>query len=242
MFSRELKNEIDAMMLRYPDVLSGIANIYYSPYCGEFFSAVMIAVPYEGHFTPENYMEPLFDLAVEQARSRVCMISSELSELMQQNGLRAWIPSSVQRDEENLKAEFSFKFGAVNAGIGWIGKNDVLVTRRYGPRVAIGAVLTDIILPYDDPIWQSQCPESCEACMKACPDHAIYGTQWNIDALRKLLESTAVGGQEFSDYPVEHDLGVAMRSHKGQQGGIRRSNAATVRRAGFITETYDFVD
>ncbi len=187
MFSRELKNEIDAMMLRYPDVLSGIANIYYSPYCGEFFSAVMIAVPYEGHFTPENYMEPLFDLAVEQARSRVCMISSELSELMQQNGLRAWIPSSVQRDEENLKAEFSFKFGAVNAGIGWIGKNDVLVTRRYGPRVAIGAVLTDIILPYDDPIWQSQCPESCEACMKACPDHAIYGTQWNIDALRENM-------------------------------------------------------
>ncbi len=187
MFSRELKNEIDAMILRHSDVLSGIANIYYSPYCGEFFSAVMIAVPYEGYFTLENYMEPLFALSVEQARSRVCMIINDLSALMEQNGQRAWIPSSVQRDEENLKAEFSFKFAAVNAGIGWIGKNDVLITHRYGPRVAIGAVLTDIILPYDDPIWQSQCPESCEACMKACPDHAIYGKQWNIDALRENM-------------------------------------------------------
>jgi len=29
---------------------------------------------------------------------------------------------------------------------------------------------------------------------------------WNINALRQLLESTWVGGQEFSDYPVEHDF------------------------------------
>ncbi|WP_300442573.1 CheR family methyltransferase [Zoogloea sp.] len=38
------------------------------------------------------------------------------------------------------------------------------------------------------------------------PIYELGDGQWNIDALRRLLESTAVGGQEFSDYPVEHDF------------------------------------
>ncbi len=38
------------------------------------------------------------------------------------------------------------------------------------------------------------------------PIYELGDGQWNIGALRQLLESTSVGGQEFSDYPVEHDF------------------------------------
>jgi len=40
------------------------------------------------------------------------------------------------------------------------------------------------------------------------PIYELGDGQWNIGALRQLLESTSVGGQEFSDYPVEHDFPV----------------------------------
>ena len=38
------------------------------------------------------------------------------------------------------------------------------------------------------------------------PIYELGDGAWNSDALRKLLESTAVGGREFPDYPVEHDF------------------------------------
>jgi len=185
--AKQIKEQIDTLMGGSPEVLYGIANIYYSPYCGEYFSAIVIAVPYDVLFTSQNYSEPLFSISIEKARVQSADILSDLVGLLHANGQTAWIPSAQQQDEENLKAPFSLKYAAVNAGIGWIGKNDVLVTQRYGPRVALGAVLTDIILPYDEPIWKSNCPDECTACMDACPYNAIHGVQWNIDALRENM-------------------------------------------------------
>jgi ferredoxin len=64
---------------------------------------------------------------------------------------------------------------AIDAGLGELGRNGLLLTPEYGPRQRLCKVLTDLPLVPDQPIdfgIQAFC-ESCHACASACPVNAI---------------------------------------------------------------------
>ncbi|MCL2544641.1 MAG: 4Fe-4S binding protein [Clostridia bacterium] len=67
---------------------------------------------------------------------------------------------------------------ATRAGVGWIGKCALLVTRAYGSAVRISSILTDAPLQTDAPIDESACG-SCEVCAAACPAGAVSGKPWH---------------------------------------------------------------
>lgn len=67
-----------------------------------------------------------------------------------------------------LAAPFSFKYAAFNAGLGWIGKNDVAITEKYGPRVRLSAVLIDKQFTYGQRIVKSNCLDLCKKCIEIC--------------------------------------------------------------------------
>ena len=60
-------------------------------------------------------------------------------------------------------------------GIGRIGKNGLLFSSRYGPRLILGGVVTTATLPSASfPERDEQgCPEDCFICQEKCPVHAI---------------------------------------------------------------------
>ncbi len=64
---------------------------------------------------------------------------------------------------------------AVVAGIGELGKNGLLLTERFGSRLRLGAVLTDLPLVADKPLEKnlSLFCERCERCIKSCPGKAL---------------------------------------------------------------------
>ncbi len=61
---------------------------------------------------------------------------------------------------------------AVQCGLGWQGKNTLLITPQHGPRVNLIAVLTNAYLEADLPFRDNLCAE-CEKCLKACPAQAL---------------------------------------------------------------------
>ncbi len=60
---------------------------------------------------------------------------------------------------------------AERAGIGWIGKNSLLITPEFGSYVYLGEMIINIDLPEDKPM-EEQCGE-CTICLDACPTQAI---------------------------------------------------------------------
>jgi epoxyqueuosine reductase len=70
---------------------------------------------------------------------------------------------------------------AAQAGIGWHGKNTMLIDERLGTWFFLAEILTTIELPADQPL-EDRCG-TCERCIKACPTGAITAPH-RLDARR----------------------------------------------------------
>ncbi|HUI46773.1 MAG TPA: 4Fe-4S double cluster binding domain-containing protein [Nitrospirota bacterium] len=77
-----------------------------------------------------------------------------------------------------LYSLFNHKMAATSAGLGWIGKNGLLISTEYGPRLSLVTVLTDAPLEPDTPMEYSLCGD-CRLCMQFCPSQAITGSEWS---------------------------------------------------------------
>lgn len=79
------------------------------------------------------------------------------------------------------------KFWAQTAGIGWIGKNGNVISRKYGSWIFLGEIITNLSLIADPPHIQ-HCG-TCTRCISACPTGAI--TQpYVVDANRCIAYHT----------------------------------------------------
>lgn len=104
---------------------------------------------------------------------RLDRVASRLSSVLQRGGYGVLpVPAARRVDDEKICASFSHKMGAHLAGLGWIGKNCLLVTPEAGPRVRWTTVLTDAPLVTTGEPMEERCGD-CEACIAICPVKAF---------------------------------------------------------------------
>ncbi len=99
-------------------------------------------------------------------------------------------------DGYNSSSVLPLKLAAVRAGIGWQGKNSLLITQEYGSFIALGGIITDAPLEREKVTLQKNHCGKCDACQKACPVNALEDSyKLNVD---RCL-SNSLEGDELSE-------------------------------------------
>jgi len=147
-------------------------------------SALSILLAYEAPADPTD--EEGFFHTLEEVRSKMDRIVSETSRFLGRRNIPHTVVPQGGQDPWTLEAAFSHKSAAVLAGLGWIGKNCLLVTPEFGPRVRIATILIGCELPSGVPMTKSICG-ACDACVSACPGGFITGLTWEPGTPRERL-------------------------------------------------------
>ncbi len=100
------------------------------------------------------------------------------------------IPASQIIDWQRQTAHLSHKMIAMRAGMGWIGRNNLLVHPEYGSRIRLATILTDMPLKADELIDKKDCG-NCRRCIDICPVSAIRDSHrdWDKEACLEKLKS-----------------------------------------------------
>lgn len=110
---------------------------------------------------------------------------------------------------------------AVLSGLGCLGKNNMLVTPEFGPRVRLRVMLTEEILSPTNPIDFDPCKECSMPCKEVCPQEAFQNKIYLKEkfGLDKLPARTGVYDRHLCNVQMELDIDHCDKVNiKGQDG------------------------
>jgi epoxyqueuosine reductase QueG len=113
------------------------------------------------------------------------LATGALAKAITENGSLAERVRSTQSvpDDEPV---FPHKTAATQAGLGWIGKTGLFVSRQFGSAVRLATVFTDLPLTAAQPFLVGHCG-TCDACVRACPAGAGRDVTWTAGMPREQI-------------------------------------------------------
>lgn len=128
-------------------------------------------------------------------RKRLAKLAGKIEQEIGGFGYRAFVDSAPVLE----------KALAEKGGLGWIGKNTLLINRAAGSWFFLGELYTDLPLPLDKP--QSEHCGTCKACIDICPTQAIVAP-FQLDA-RKCISYLTI--ENKGKIPISHRRAIGNR-------------------------------
>ncbi len=140
-------------------------------------------------------------------------LTLSIQQFIHNKGFNAFpIPASQIVDWEKQTAHLSHKRFAALSGIGWIGRNNLIVTPEYGARIRLATILTDMPLKCDEPI-KRDCGE-CMECVSVCPANSIKKSKDNFDYMSCYEKLKEFRKKRYVDQFI---CGICVRACKGEK-------------------------
>jgi len=131
----------------------------------------------------------LYKWHYQQANIHLDRTAFLLAQHILQRGFRALpVPASQMVDWAAERGHLSHRAVAALAGLGWRGRNNLLVHPEFGSRLRLATVLTDMPLEGPAAPSENRCG-ACRRCVEACPSQALGDTwqAYRLDACLGLL-------------------------------------------------------
>jgi epoxyqueuosine reductase len=138
--------------------------------------------------TPEYYSH------YRQINKDLSLLTKKISDDLNKNDIETLkIDPTVSTSEldsvyfNTLCTDLSHKMVATRAGLGWIGKTDLFISREFGPRLRLVSILLKTpVKPKLKPVDMSRCG-NCSICVDICPAKAANGKLWDITVDREVF-------------------------------------------------------
>jgi epoxyqueuosine reductase len=169
----------------------------------EVRSVVMVGLNYKPRESEDDSTPPLRGRVARYARGPDyhTVLRERLTQLL--HWLQGERPGSRGRAVVDTAPLLERDF-ARRAGLGWFGKNTMLLNKRLGGYFFLGALLTDVELTADEPFAPNHCG-TCTACLDACPTQAFVGPGW-LDS-RKCISYLTIELHGPVEPELRHDVG-----------------------------------
>jgi len=139
-------------------------------------------------------------------------VALKLSNIIQNKGYLALaIPATQIIDWEKNTAHLSHRKLGVLAGLGWIGRNNLLVNEKLGSQFRLVSVLTNMPLKTDKPV-KNDC-DRCRACVKICPSGAIQENPADFNQVKCFEKLKSFQAQRQVEQFV---CGICVNACKGR--------------------------
>jgi len=130
---------------------------------------------------PQRYYDEL-----RQISKRLEELACLTADLLADKGYKAWAKlNAMNAYSGNYNTVLPHKTVATLAGIGWIGKCAMLVTKEVGSALRIITVLTNAPFECGVPQTKSLCSPNCNICADICPGNAVLGSLWEAGISRE---------------------------------------------------------
>ncbi len=168
--------------------LVGVADMNGVPGCDYPFG-VSVVLPLPKHVAEDLLTAPTaeYHAVYHEWNRRLNGIVLAGEAFLRSRGFRALAQTTdAVQVGEDLRSPLPHKTVATRAGLGWIGKNGLLLLPEFGGAVRISSLLTDAPLQAAEPVTASRCGD-CRICVEACPAGALHGALWTAGLPREEL-------------------------------------------------------